>query len=161
MLCQFRRCTDVPTHFSYLPSKKVFGMGVRGRQSVASLSIVGVSSVERFERAQPPHELTPEQADEWRAVVERMPAEWFPRETHAMLAQYCRHVVRANRVAQLVARCEGNDEFDLKEYDTLLKMQERESRCIASLATRMRITQQTVYDKSKKRGSSISKKPWE
>ena len=133
-------------------------MGVRGRRSVASLSI---ATVESLERPDAPYDLTDAETEQWWAVVNRLPAEWFPRETHAMLAQYCRHVVRANRVAQLVARCEGNDEFDLKEYDTLLKMQERESRCIASLATRMRITQQTVYDKSKKRGSSISKKPWE
>jgi len=35
--------------------------------------------------------LTDEQAEEWRAVVSRMAADWFPRETHGMLLAYCRH----------------------------------------------------------------------
>jgi hypothetical protein len=41
--------------------------------------------------------------------------------------------------------------------DRLQKMQERESRAIASLATKMRITQQATINK---RGNKI-KKPWE
>jgi hypothetical protein len=133
-------------------------MGVRGRKSLAS---VAIATVESLQRPDAPYDLTDAEAEQWWAVVNRLPAEWFPRETHAMLAQYCRHVVRASRIAQLVASAEASAEFDLKEYDTLLKMQERESRCIASLATRMRITQQTTYDKSKKKGGSLSKKPWE
>jgi hypothetical protein len=135
-------------------------MGVRGRQSVASLSIVGVSSVERFERPHPPHELTQEQADEWRAVVERMPAEWFPRETWGMLAQYCRHIVSARRVAQLIAAAECQSEISVDDLDKLYKMQEREGRAISSLSTRMRMTQQATYDKSKKKPLQ-SKRPWE
>jgi hypothetical protein len=45
------------------------------------------------------------------------------------------------------------------EFDRLLKMQERESRVIASLATKMRITQQATTNH---RGNRIeSKKLWE
>ena len=56
---------------------------------------------------------------------------------------------------------EKDDEFKVGDYDLLLKMQEREGRALSSLATRMRMTQQTQYDKSKKRGSGAVKKPWE
>ena len=35
---------------------------------------------------------------EWCAVVNRMPADWFPRETHGMLVQYCRLIVGARRL---------------------------------------------------------------
>jgi hypothetical protein len=40
-------------------------------------------------------DLTEDQAAEWRAVVDRLPNDWFPRETHGMLAQFCRHVCTA------------------------------------------------------------------
>jgi hypothetical protein len=114
-------------------------------------------------RPDPPRELTAEQADEWRAVVDRLPADWFPRETHGLLVQYCRHVVAARRVAQLIESLEtsSDSEFDVGRYDELLKMQEREGRALSSLATRMRLTQQTTYDKQKKKGSVGTKRPWE
>lgn len=133
-------------------------MGMRGRKSVASLAVA--TPVETLERPDAPYDLTDEQADEWWAVVNRMPADWFPRETHGMLAQYCRHVVSARRVAQLIAAEEGKKEIEIPVLDQLYKMQEREGRALSSLATRMRITQQTTYDKSKKKPSSV-KKPWE
>jgi hypothetical protein len=133
-------------------------MGMRGRKSVASLAVA--APVETLERPDAPYDLTDEQADEWWAVVNRMPADWFPRETHGMLAQYCRHVVSARRVAQLIAAEEGKKEIEIPVLDQLYKMQEREGRALSSLATRMRITQQTTYDKSKKKPSAV-KKPWE
>jgi hypothetical protein len=48
---------------------------------------------------------------------------------------------------------------DIRAYDRLLKAQERKSRCIASLATRMRISQQSSYDKSKRKTVEPALKP--
>ena len=134
-------------------------MGIRGRQSAASLTVIA-AGIEVVPRPNPPDELTDEQAHEWRAVVNRMPAEWFPRETHGMLAQYCRHVVAARRVAQLIEAEESKDAVDVETYDRLLKMQEREGRALSSLATRMRLSQQTTYDPKKKKPTE-AKRPWE
>jgi len=137
-------------------------MGTRGRISSASLAVVQADDVGRVPRAEVPAELTAEQAGEWRAVVNRMPAEWFGRETFALLAQYCRHVVAARRVAHLVEACEAGEEFDVAEYDRLLKMQEREGRALSSLATRMRLSQQSTYDKTtKKKTIASAKKLWQ
>jgi hypothetical protein len=136
-------------------------MGTRGRTSAAELSLISSSGIETVRRPEPPGDLTDEQGDEWRAVVNRMPADWFPRETHGMLAQYCRHVVSARRCAQLVAQIEGAEDFDLGAYDKALKMQEREGRAISSLATRMRISQQATVRAEKARKPSQVKKPWE
>lgn len=130
------------------------------RKSLAELSVIGRGGIETVKRPDPPIELTREQAREWNDVINRMPAEWFPRETHSILAQYCRHVVSARRVAELIAASEQSGEFDVSEYDKLLKMQEREGRALSSLATRMRLTQQTTYDKSKKKPLQ-AKKPWQ
>jgi hypothetical protein len=135
-------------------------MGSRGRTSSASLSVTTAAPVDVIQRPDAPYDLTDEQSEEWWAVVNRMPADWFPRETHSMLAQYCRHVVAARRVSQLIANAEGSDPFDVEGYDRLLKMQEREGRALSSLATRMRLSQQTTYDKSKKKPLA-AKRPWE
>lgn len=135
-------------------------MGIRGRRSAASLTVIGPSAVETVPRPTPPDELTEDQAHEWRAIVNRLPAEWFPRETHGMLAQYCRHVVAARKVADLIASAEEDETTDIENYDRLLKMQEREGRALSSLATRMRLSQQTTFDKSKKKPIS-GKKLWE
>lgn len=136
-------------------------MAARGRKSAASMEITIPSNVEVVHRPQPPNELTPEQQDEWCAVVDRMPADWFPRETHGLLVQYCRHVIAARRIAQLIAKTEKAKAFDVDVYDKLLKMQEREGRAISSLATRMRITQQaTVRAESARKPEQLAA-PWE
>jgi hypothetical protein len=44
-------------------------------------------------------------------------------------------VVTARRIAKLLADMEADPELNVRDYDRLLKAQERESRCIASLAT--------------------------
>lgn len=135
-------------------------MASRGRKSAASMEVAVTGGVETVERPDSPYDLTDEQSEEWWAVVNRMPADWFPRETHGLLAQYCRHIVAARRVAQLVTNCEADADLDLARYDQLLKMQEREGRALSSLATRLRITQQaTVSPKAKK--PSMVKKPWD
>jgi hypothetical protein len=55
------------------------------------------------ERPAPPDELTEEEAEEWRAIASRMPHDWFTRENHPLLCEYCRHIVsRTCRVAHFV-----------------------------------------------------------
>jgi hypothetical protein len=135
-------------------------MGTRGPRSAASLTVISGSGIEAVERLRPPSDLNDEQKAEWIAIVNHLPADWFGRETAAMLAQYCRHIVASRRVAQLIALAEADEELSIKDYDRLLKMQEREGRAITSLATKMRISQQATYDKSKKKPSA-ARKPWE
>lgn len=132
----------------------------RGRKSAASLSVISGAGIEPVRRPEPLPELTDEQAHEWRVIVNSLPADWFRAETLPMLAQYCRHVVAARRVAQLIEMQAGADELDLDAMDKLAKMQDRESRALTTLGTKMRITQQATYDKSKKKPLQ-SKKPWE
>lgn len=138
-------------------------MGVRGRKSAAALAVIGPSGVEVVERPRPPAELTDEQQVEWRAIVNAHAADRFPREQHPMLTAYCRHVVAQRRIAQLVADCEGGDgPFDPDHYDKLLRMQERESRCLASLAVRLGFAYSTAYEtKRPAKGKGTTRKPWE
>lgn len=132
----------------------------RGRRSGAALTVVSGEGIVAIGRPESPDYLSDEQAEEWRAVVTRMPADWFPSETHSMLAQYCRHVVSAKRISQLVEALEKSPDFNVGEYDKLLKMHDREGRALALLATRMRITQQSTYSPNRQKNRS-SVKPWE
>ena len=143
-------------------------MGDRGRTPASALNVVD-SGIVSVKRPRPPEELTPAQAEEWRAVVERLPADWFPRETHAMLSEYCKHVITARTLGKMIARIEdpafsepveGESEFNMEAYDDLLKMRERESRTIMALSRSMRMTQQATYDPKRKKGKAGAK-PWE
>jgi hypothetical protein len=132
------------------------------------------AAVEQIPRQRPPAELTREQAAIWNAIVRAEPADWFSASTRPVLVQYCRHIVAARRAAEMIKALEasiaemsavdGANQFAItlsasEEFDRLLKMQERESRVIASLATKMRITQQATTNH---RGNRIeSKKLWE
>ena len=134
-------------------------MRQRGRKSAASLEVVS-SNVAPIERPPAPDDLTDEQAEVWQKITSRMPADWFPAETWPLLGMYCRHVVAARRVAQLIAQAEESPDLEVETLDRLYKMQERESRAMSSLATRMRLTQQSTYDKSRRKPIQV-RKPWE
>lgn len=141
-------------------------MAQRGRKSAASLSVVAPLPGQR--RPEPPSELTVEEAAEWHAVVDRLPPDWFPAETHGLLVQYCRHIVKARVLADSINAFLAewlNEPEGLMRYDKLLQMAEREGRAISSLATRMRITQQSRYAHktahSKASSSGAPRKPWE
>ncbi len=135
-------------------------MGKRGRRSTASLSIVPLGDLLARGRPKAPKELTPEQAVEWEAIVHRLPADWFPRESHGLLVEYCRHVIRARKIARLIERLERHRDVDIDEYSKFCKMGERESKSIALLATKMRISQHSTYSARKKKGTTASR-PWE
>lgn len=137
-------------------------MAQRGRKSAAALEFAPAGPVETVIRPDAPYDLTDEQAQEWWAVVNRLPADWFTRETHPLLAQYCRHIVQARKLAQLIERMQADEDgFDIKDFDRLLKMQEREGRAISSLATKMRISQQATLTKRAEKGAGGSRKPWQ
>src|SRR4051794_18022564 len=73
---------------AHLLWKKENTMAQRGRKSAAALSIV---RVEPAFRPKAPPDLPAEMASEWKAIVQRMPAGWFGRETYGLLVGYLRH----------------------------------------------------------------------
>lgn len=136
-------------------------MGARGRQPASNLAVISAEGIITIRRPDPPPDLTEEQSEEWHAIVHRLAADHFPRETHGMLAQYCRHVVAARRISQLIQSCESGETLDISEYNQLLIMQEREGRAISSLATRMRLSQQSTYSNRKSKPALVGKRPWD
>ena len=130
---------------------------------MAELTVISPAGVETIRRPSAPADLSAEQAEEWVAIVTRLQSNWFPRETHAILTQYCRHVVSARRIGQSISIMEQStdDSFNMEEYSQLLKLQVGESRIILSLGTRMRITQQSTVRAEQARKPSEERAPWE
>ena len=129
---------------------------------------VSAKPVLAVEPLEAPPDLTKEETAIWWAVVNNKDADWFSPMTAPLLAQYCRHAVQARRIAELINH--ATSEIDpktkiptltVKEYDRLLRMQQRESALLKSLATAMRISQQATINT---RGNKIQidrSKPWE
>jgi hypothetical protein len=132
----------------------------RGRVSAASLEIAPVGVLERVERVKPPRGMVDEEVEVWASVVNTEPAEWFTPSTAPLLAQYCRHVAQAQRIAELVERATSDKDLAIVDYDRLLHMQDRESRAIAMLATKMRISQQSTTNHRGNKQQK-SRKLWE
>lgn len=141
-------------------------MATRGKKSAAAMSTAGAPAAAR---PKPPADLTAAQKIEWKAVVDRMPADWFTRETHALLTQYVRHVSNAAKLAKALDAYTVEmltTEPGVEGFDKLAKMHERESRAMSSHATRLRLTQQSRYNPSAantaaKNGGKAARKPWE
>lgn len=141
-------------------------MGTRGRASTAALIIA--KPLDSVERQPAPHDLTDEETEIWAAVVNAEPADWLSPSSVPLLVQYCRHSIAARKIAELIEK--GASDLDpetkqptmsIKDYDRLLGMQERESRAIATLAQKLRIS---PHSQTNHRGNKIAKavkKPWE
>jgi len=138
-------------------------MGARGRKSSAELTLVQrATEVLTVSRPGPPPGLAEDAATEWRAVVSSMSADYFVRPMFAVLEAYCRHAAAARQIDQLLAKIDEDDNATVSMYDRLLKMHERESRALSSLAVRLGLAYATREFKSfggKKSDSGT--KPWD
>lgn len=97
---------------------------------------------------EPPPEFTEEHSRIWRAVVSCKPVDWFQPDTRPLLAAYCRACVEYTWVSEQIEAYRNSwlaEVGGLKIYDTATKIQERHARVMASLATKMRLTQQSQY----------------
>lgn len=136
----------------------------RGRKSAESQSVV---SLVPGVRPEPPAELSPEQAETWRATVTSMPSDWFTGCTGVLLRQLCRHVSYARwmaaelRAVELGSSKKGGG---IDRFDKLSRMHLREGKAISSLMTKMRLTPQSRYQSRAAFTAAQSvptRKPWE
>lgn len=143
-------------------------MATRGRKSAASMQIAGLpASIGVSQRLSAPAHMSDAEMSVWLQVVNDQPASSFTPTHSPMLEQYCRHIVQARIIADMIMNFDqawANDDEGLKRYDKLLAMQEREGRAASSLATRLRITRQAIDQQTVARSqinAPKSRKPWE
>ena len=128
------------------------------RKSTASLSVVAIGAPVRLA---PPSDLTPDQADRWLAVVQSKPVDWFGPDSAPLLKEYVRAEAMCDLLAlQIEAEIAGGEPGGVK---ALLDMRDKESKRLTSIATKLRLTQQSRYTPQaastadKKAGSA---RPW-
>ena len=132
------------------------------RQSAAALSVVHFEPSKQ--RPEPPDNLSCQAAKEWRYYVNSMPANWFPKETHALLCQLCCLTVRAKAVSRTLDKAEEEDPKAVvsRWYLNLMRTEIQLSDAVSRLMTKMRLTQQCSdqYDKGRKRNAK-KEVPWD
>jgi len=123
------------------------------------------------EHPTPPPELSAEDAEIWRGFVDRMPPDYFPRPTFPMLVNLCRHVRLSRWFARQLQDLEKklphavNDERTkvLRDMMALSRAQANESRTIAMLCSRLKLTQ--LYDATSihkaRRAFLTDERPWD
>ena len=91
--------------------------------------------------------LTDDQAQVWRETVGARSADYFGEDAAPLLEEYCRVVVMCRLLAvQIEAAISGGESGELK---ALLDMRDKESRRLTSIATKLRITNQSRYTPDK------------
>lgn len=140
-------------------------MGTRGRDSAASLGVVPIGPRPRMA---PPEELTPEQAELWVKIAATKSPDWWNDDSAPLLVAYCQAVTDSRAIEELIRRFDPaliEDKAGIDQYDKLLAMRARHAGILATLATKMRLAQQSRYNES--RASTIDKhtaagtKPWQ
>lgn len=133
------------------------------KQSTASLSVVPVKPIARIE---PPDALSDAELKLWRAVVDSKPADWFGEDSAPLLTEYVRAVCHSDELDRVVKSMSSDDKewaTNAKPYMDFMRIRDMEAKRAVSIATKLRLTQQSRYTPqaastaSKKAGQA---KPW-
>jgi len=132
-------------------------------------SAMSVVRVTAMDRPRPPKGMTKAQRDLWNSITATKPADWFTDDTLPLLAAYC----DAWHVHQLVSkvlrrRTEAHlvDPDERREFAKLEGVQRGAASSLASLASKMRLSQSARYghraaNTKHERTLQGSKKPWQ
>jgi phage terminase small subunit len=124
----------------------------RGRVSAAARSVAAtMATMENDLRPEPPKNLDAREAQVWRDTVNSMEPDWFPPETHVMLAQYCKHCAGLDYLDKVIADLKKKPQTKVNVSDVrkMINVRRQESKIIAHLATKMRLAQQSSYNRNK------------
>lgn len=117
----------------------------------------------------PPPELTEPEAAIWRAVIATEAKEFFASAVlRGMLADYCRHKASADKLSEFLSLFEL-DPVNIRgmaRYEQVLKIRANEIRAATSLATKMRLTNQSRYGKraahtAARNANTQVQRPWD
>ena len=130
------------------------------RKSAASLSVARPADIGGA--PSPPADLGDAERAMWREIVDSKPSDWFGPDSLPVLKEYVRAAVTCDQLARIVGQAmDGDDGLKLK---SALDMRDKEARRAASLATKLRLTQQSRYgarsaDRADRRASGP--RPWQ
>lgn len=135
------------------------GIAHKGRKSAAaSLSIVKPKPPATLM----PKNLPPEEAKIWREIEAAMPHGFFNQANAAILRCLVSHIATANHVSAELAT--ARDGEDMSKVDLLSKIHAGESKAVADLSTKLRLTPRSKYSQesaSALQALNSSTRPWE
>lgn len=113
------------------------------RKSAESARLTAVTSLPL--RPDPPETLSECEAKLWRDVVATKPVEWFQADSAPLLVEYCRAKSVCDRLSDLILGLDETDPKGLADLKSILDMRDKESRRLATLGCKLRLTQQSRY----------------
>jgi len=137
---------------------------------VTRLELPAEAETEKFNPGRPPapKHFTKDEADEWNAIVKKMPNGWFGRESWPMLEGLVGHVCSLRQIRIALRNIDTSHFSSSENRDTftrLLHAQDRETKAIANLSVKMRLAQQSSYDvmasAAAKRKAVGGENPWD
>jgi hypothetical protein len=131
-------------------------MRQRGRKSSASLSIVRAVAIDSRQRPEPPKRLSREERQVWREVTGALRPDWFYGAEH-LLEIYVRALVHERFLAELVKAADPNGSRFVK----LVRLKRTEAALVANLATKLRLTPRSTFDRYTPKLVSRGPRPWE
>lgn len=133
-------------------------MGKRGKQSKDELTTPPPEPVQKA--PEPPDDFTEAQRDLWKVLIHEHGI--FRQDLWNLVEAYVRSSTSIRRIGKLINDLEARDELDQKQYESALRMRERESRLVASLAIRLGIAKGTDKNGSPLRPEAQpTGNPWE
>lgn len=143
-------------------------MNKRGKTSGAerefqeTIETVGISAIEIVDRPKPPFDFDNRETSIWVSIVNSMPSDWFNTASLPLLRQFVHHTVAAENLSQLIAEVSSNsEELNIKTYITLLTAQKEQSGVMAQLATKLRLTNQSLINQRGNSAVETKSKPWD
>lgn len=116
-------------------------MQKRGRKSTIDLSAEMMHPFQTDDDGyiQPPKRLNEVQAEMWREIVRSKPASWFGPDSAPLLEQYVKGIYHLRLFTQRL----DNPPHDILDLSRLQSMVDKQTKLVMSLATKMRLTQQS------------------
>jgi len=134
------------------------------RKSATELALNAVIPLRIDNRPEPPADIPALQQEFWRAIVASKPADWFDAGSLPLLRALVGHIATLEQIEIQFAAPLNLSEDGLSILDKLSRLRDRESRALASLSTKLRLTIQSRYTPQSAataaRGGG-TRKPWE
>jgi hypothetical protein len=130
------------------------------RKSAAALSIHSAPSDDG--PTPPPPDLSDAERERWVEIVESKPLDWFGPDSEPILKEYVRAAATCDVLAVSVSKALKGDDAGVVKF--MLDLRDKEARRAASLATKLRLTQQSRYGaRSAARADArvSGKRPWQ
>lgn len=134
----------------------------RGPKSAADLSVVAISGA----RVPAPEYLTPGQREEWTAIVDSLPADWFRPADCALLVAYCAASALYKEALQMI-QSEGIviDEGKGRRAHPAKDILTSQAAAMAQMAVKLRLCPSARYTEkaagTATKNTASGKKPWD